>query len=222
MDHLESHKKALNALCRLCASKTTFSKRKVKKRPCILIQLELLKYSEINLDNDNPDLHPSLVCSKCYQFLKDTNKPNRTITESTIKERINVFEKVNKHWTENESEIEACWPCQKHKQNNAFGKCTQSIDMDISIESDFSNCLTSTPVKNRKSFDISTTDADTCMTPNRENNTAFKEILDKPNNAPLNSLEEKLLTKLMRRKIATSDSKQGEVYLKTGGKVNNI
>ena len=81
---MESHKRKLKLLCRLCGFAVSVKKRKPK---------EAAEFSElsmclgINLRNDFDEIHPKSICEKCRKMLvnmkRATVKENREYRRDT-------------------------------------------------------------------------------------------------------------------------------------------
>ena len=91
---IEFHKNCLSNLCRICAKRVRTKQEIIKKvYPRITkgIKDEIYVFFGIDIENDEPDIHPNVICMSCYNKVKH----NQNVDDLEKKHNLGVKEKTD-------------------------------------------------------------------------------------------------------------------------------
>ena len=111
MDHNKfKHFQNLNILCRLCGDKVKKSNCKRGPFPCKPHTVTVKKYFGIDLDEDDPKIHPKYLCMLCYKRVSNQRLENTSFErfqDSDLRRQaINLNDNFRKF-----EQNEHCWIC---------------------------------------------------------------------------------------------------------------
>ncbi len=119
------HENVLKEVCRLCACRVRKQRQKDTSRlvtlyaPLIEVAYDIVAYS------DNPNIHPSRVCIKCYSKLHRVKK--NPDSQEAIKAKESA-KSVNSQWTDHNyaKSLQSCFACKSYLQFVKGGRPTNS------------------------------------------------------------------------------------------------
>ena len=245
----DEHINRVNLMCRLCCQRVKRAEKDKDKnlRLCSQYCVDIFDVYGIKTEQDIEGKHPKTICQKCYAKLMRLKREKKSVEKNVQPDFINSV------WCafDSELDLEQCRSCRLFEQQKTAGRpkkriisqthtsdTSQGSHSFLSIDSSFSDIITSTPAKSRKTCALQTsphlirsphintsTDTasspiqlrprpshtDTASSPFKRPLRSFHEL-----SAPLTKEEEYYFTKIARIKLSQSKDKT-TIKCKTGG-----
>ena len=80
----EAHQKALNNICRLCQQKMKLNSKYTNAKRKYMYREEIQKLFDYDINLDIPQLHPSILCSRCQRKLERCKDHSVTVEKCQI------------------------------------------------------------------------------------------------------------------------------------------
>ena len=235
MGTMDYHKYCLAQLCRLCRSRAQTARQKsAPAKLCTAYKDNIRQFYQIDISMDNPDVHPNMLCEKCYRKMLNAKCSQSNDAYADMpRNAATVSEMWIPHQIEAEHDITLCVVCYHfHRQCKGGGQtkikrgprvCSKetvfpSADTKVSIvasplphtSSQRSIPVSTSPAVPDKKLAITQA---VQTTPSIDN--SLNTSLNRSIESPLSQNEEKLHTKLTKRKLSFGNS--GIITCKTGG-----
>ena len=127
-DTKEVHLDRLHALCRVCGERSRKRQSDTKHSQsfialCRHVAPDLLKFHEIDILFDTPDVHSRTLCCKCYARIKKL-KFSENPSSTTVQNAQSDIEKASFLWKEFDPSLksEQCTVCSKFSQQCKGGR----------------------------------------------------------------------------------------------------
>ena len=229
----EEHKRRLDVLCRVCGERN-LRQTKDKGRNailCVNYADKLLLRFDLDVSCDEEGKHPPCICYKCYRKMLNEKRAQSKTTNKDVSISI---ERMSNVWTEFDPNLSLtqCSSCAYFQTKGQGGRpkkrpapvkrpihqsFDEQSDLDVSADDSLSASFcqsTSTPAKQPRTLFTQTspirthrasvTDAALSPFAQLKRKTVFLDSDDEDLDKPLTDQEEKLLTRLVKRKLKQS------------------